>query len=121
MLNSRSMGRLALGMISAILAVVFLAACATTQAPVNSDVVNPVSVGVAPAFTETIEAETTYAAVVQPKEQVDLSPMSSGRIHLMAVDVGFQVSRGDESKSKGRSGCFASVEGDQHGSDGHGL
>ena len=80
--------------ISAILAVVFLAACATTQAPVNSDVVNPVSVGVAPAFTETIEAETTYAAVVQPKEQVDLSPMSSGRIHLMAVDVGSQVSQG---------------------------
>jgi len=80
--------------ISAILAVVFLAACATTQAPANSDVVNPVSVGVAPAFTETIEAETTYAAVVQPKEQVDLSPMSSGRIHLMAVDVGSQVSQG---------------------------
>ncbi|HIN04873.1 MAG TPA: hypothetical protein EYM65_01360, partial [Dehalococcoidia bacterium] len=36
--------------ISALLAVVFLAACATTQAPVISDVVNPVSVGVAPAF-----------------------------------------------------------------------
>jgi len=93
MLNSQINGRFALGIIFA-MAVVFLAACATTQAPVISDVVNPVSVGVAPAFTETIEVETTYAALVQPKEQVDLAPMSSGRIHLMAVDVGSQVSQG---------------------------
>ena len=93
MLNSQINGRFALGIIFA-MAVVFLAACATTQAPVISDVVNPVSVGVAPAFTETIEVETTYAALVQPKEQVDLAPMSSGRIHLKAVDVGSKVSQG---------------------------
>jgi len=93
MLNLRSKGRFALGIISA-MAVALLAACATTQGPITYGLYNQVSVGVAPAFTETIEVETTYAAVVQPKEQVNLAPMSSGRIRLMAVDVGSQVSQG---------------------------
>ncbi len=80
--------------VSALLAVILLAACDSTQTPIASDVVNPVRVGVEPAVTGAIGVETTYAALVQAKEQVDLAPMTPGRVNLLAVDVGSQVSKG---------------------------
>lgn len=80
--------------VSALLGIVFIAACASTQAPLASNVVNPVSVGVSPAVTGSIGVETTYAALVQSKEQVDLAPMTKGRVDRLVVDVGSQVSKG---------------------------
>lgn len=79
---------------SALLGIVFLAACGSAQPPPKSNIVNPVSVSVASAVTGGIRVETTYAAVVQAKDQVDLVPMVTGRVQSLAVDVGSQVSKG---------------------------
>ena len=93
MLALLSKSRMALA-VSALLGIVFIAACTSTQAPSASNVVNPVSVGVSPAVTGSIGVETTYAALVQSMEQVDLSPMTSGRVERLVVDVGSLVSKG---------------------------
>ncbi|MCH8898131.1 MAG: hypothetical protein IIC33_07545, partial [Chloroflexi bacterium] len=66
--------------VPAVLVVIFFAACGSSQIPLTSNTVNPVTVGVAPAVTGSIRVETTYAAVVQAKEQVDLAPMVPGRV-----------------------------------------
>ena len=80
--------------VPAVLVVIFFAACGSSQIPLTSNTVNPVTVGVALAVTGGIRVETTYAAVVQAKEQVDLAPMATGRVHSLAVDVGSRVRTG---------------------------
>ncbi len=80
--------------VSALLAVVFLSACGSSQPPLTSDFFTPRTVGVATAVTGDISVETTYAAVVQAKEQVDLASMATGRVRLLSVEVGSQVNKG---------------------------
>ena len=80
--------------VPALLAVVFLSACGSSQPPLSSDFFTPMTVGVAPAVTGDISVEITYAAVVQAKEQVDLAPMVTGRVLRLALDVGSKVSKG---------------------------
>lgn len=80
--------------VTAIMAALLLAACGSDQPAVSSNIINPVTVGVAPAVTGAIGVETTYAAVVQAKEEVDLVPMTTGRVLDLAVDVGSVVSQG---------------------------
>jgi RND family efflux transporter MFP subunit len=54
-----------------------------------------VSVGVSPVTTGNISVNTAYAAVVEPRDYVDVAPLATGRIEKLLVDVGTPVKTGD--------------------------
>lgn len=72
-------------------------ACGSTQ-PISpgssSRVPVAVTVGVAPATSGSISVRTTYAAVAEARNQVDMMPVSSGRTEALTVDVGSVVTGG---------------------------
>ena len=74
-----------------------LVACSSTESPStgsSSGTPGAVTVGLAPAVNGSISTRTSYAAVVEARNQVDVLPTSSGRTEALTVDVGSMVNVG---------------------------
>lgn len=74
-----------------------LVACSSTESPsIGSSPGTPsaVTVGLALAVNGSISTRTSYAAVVEARNQVDVLPTSSGRTESLTVDVGSMVNVG---------------------------
>jgi len=96
------LGRVHVGVlvILAFLAPVILAACKTSQAappPAASAGARQspsVAVRVAPAVMGSIAVGSEYPATVNARDQVNLAPLSTGRLDKLHVDVGSEVRKG---------------------------
>jgi len=81
----------------AALLTILLAACGSPQVPAAaSSPAEPhaVAVNITPAKLGNISVTTTYAALVEPKDQVDVVPLVTGRVEKLLVDVGSDVKQG---------------------------
>ena len=72
-----------------------LASCATAQGGPPAAGPRAVAVGTVRASTGGIAVSTAYAGNVQSKEQVNVVPLSTGRIDKIYVDIGAEVKKGD--------------------------
>ena len=80
------------------LGLILLAACDALQPPPTvSSARQPaaVRVSIAPVTTGNISVTAAYAAIVEPKYQVDVVPLATGRIETLVVDIGSEVSEGE--------------------------
>jgi len=76
---------------------ILLAACGSPQGPAaaaSPGEPQAVAVNVAPAKVGNISVTTSYAAIVEAKDQVDVVPLAIGRVEKLTVDVGFEVQEG---------------------------
>ena len=74
-----------------------LAACGSPQAPASVTLLGehqPVTVDVVPAKTGNISVTTSYAAIVEATDLVDMVPLATGRVERLAVKVGSEVKQG---------------------------
>jgi len=84
------------GMMAALLAIL-LAACGSPQVPdiaASPGEPQALVVDVAPAEVGNISVTTSYAAIVEAKDQVDVVPLAIGRVEKLTVDVGSEVQKG---------------------------
>ena len=71
-----------------------LAACGSPQAPASVTLLGehqPVTVDVVPAKAGNISVTTSYAAIVEATDLVDVVPLATGRVEKLAVSVGSEV------------------------------
>ena len=81
----------------AVLAAGLLGACGVSQvptSPIPSNTSPAIAVRVAPATEGSMRVNTSYAAIVEPKDQVDVVPLTIGRLGKVDVDVGAEVRKG---------------------------
>jgi RND family efflux transporter MFP subunit len=81
----------------AALTAMLLVACGSPQAPapvILTGEHQPVEVDVAPAKVGNISVTTSYAAIVEATDLVDVAPLATGRVETIAVNVGSEVKRG---------------------------
>ena len=74
-----------------------LAACGSPQAPASVTLLGehqPVTVDVVPAKAGNISVMTSYAAIVEATDLVDVVPLATGRVEKLAVSVGSGVKQG---------------------------
>ena len=71
-----------------------LASCGPPQP--QSAVASPraIAVKVVPATTGSISVATAYATIVEARDQVDLVPLTTGRVDKLTVDIGSDVRKG---------------------------
>ncbi len=77
--------------------VMLLVACGSPQAPASlasSGDPRPVAVNVAPAKVGNIKVTTSYAAIVEATDLVEVVPLATGRVEKLAVNVGDEVKQG---------------------------
>ena len=77
--------------------VMLLVACGSPQAPASlasSGDPRPVAVKVAPAKVGNIKVTTSYAAIVEATDLVEVAPLATGRVEKLAVNVGDEVKQG---------------------------
>ena len=74
-----------------------MAACGSPQAPASVTLLGedqPVTVDVVPAKAGNISVTTSYAAIVEATDLVDVVPLATGRVERLAVNVGSEVEQG---------------------------
>ena len=74
-----------------------LAACGSPQVPASVTLLGehqPVTVDVVPAKAGNISVMTSYAAIVEATDLVDVVPLATGRVEKLAVSVGSEVKQG---------------------------
>ena len=77
--------------------VMLLVACGSPQAPASLASFGdprPVAVNVAPAKVGNIKVTTSYAAIVEATDLVEVVPLATGRVEKLAVTVGDEVKQG---------------------------
>jgi RND family efflux transporter MFP subunit len=83
--------------VMAVLPAMLLVACGSPQAPASVILTGehqPVEVDVAPAKVGNISVTTSYAAIVEATDLVDVVPLATGRVETIAVNVGSEVKQG---------------------------
>ena len=89
--------RVVVSVLLATLGAALLAACGPQQAPpaaASPGQPGTVAVRVAPATVGSISVTTSYAAIVEATDQVDLVPLTTGRIEKLTVGTGSEIEEG---------------------------
>ncbi len=93
------------GFLMAALWAVVLTACGSKQSSSSAAAANvsrAIPVNAATATVGSISLKTTYSATVASAEVVNLSPLATGRIERLFVDIGSQVKKGQVIAELGR-------------------
>lgn len=89
--------RFIVAVLIAAIPVMLLVACGAPQAPASlasSGDPRPVAVNVTPAKVGNISVTTSYAALVEATDLVEVAPLATGRVEKLAVSVGDEVKQG---------------------------
>ena len=89
--------RVVAAILLAALGAMFVAACGRPQVPpaaASSSKHREVAVNVAPATVGSIRVTASYAALVEPVDQVDVVSLATGRVEKLTVDIGSEVKKG---------------------------
>jgi RND family efflux transporter MFP subunit len=89
--------RIILVLVAACCCTGFLAACGSQQPPAasaSSNKARAITVRAAPAFSGSISVTTTFSAIVEAEDLVDVVPLGTGRVEGLTVDVGSEVQKG---------------------------
>ena len=88
--------RIILVLVAACCCTGFLAACGSQQPPAasaSSNKARAITVRAAPAFSGSISVTTTFSAIVEAEDLVDVVPLGTGRVEGLTVDVGSEVQK----------------------------